>query len=139
MAMDMKDVVSPTVVVRRSGANRQRASVSNPEMVWQSAMEKIHALYGRLQVLIGFSDKDFNDYIKLREPQLWVKINTAWETVDGDVYGRFLDGRLSSEEFSAWKIALHNWIELMQSAVELYGLHRLSSVSTDRAFSCHAA
>ncbi|MBN2355243.1 hypothetical protein JXO59_03980 [candidate division KSB1 bacterium] len=99
-----------------------------------SAIGKVNRLYGHMQERTGFAATDFNTYLKVREPQLLAKMNAVWKLIDCDIYYRFLDGRLQEKEFRNWRKHLSEWVDVLRSAIELYCLHRIDVVESDKVF-----
>jgi hypothetical protein len=97
--------------------------VENPTQILAQALAKVGKMFQNLETRFSVDAADMYCFIRQREIKLYDAIVAEWDSLDNDIYSRYLKNEASRREIEQWRCRLQNWKRLLSAAVQLYRVH----------------
>lgn len=127
----MQSTLNDTALIQLP--RRVEPGSQDPLRIMEAASRRAGKWFASLQQRSHITASQVMDHLARREPKIKARLDALWSAVDGDIYGRYLEGVADAADLRAWRRDLHEWLRLLHAALELVRLHLGEELESDLA------
>ena len=94
--------------------------IENPEKVMNTIKSELVKEINEIKKKFGVDYREIEEYLRVNEPSISAEIDSLYVLIDTNIFEQYMNKKLTSRQYKAWKRNVQNWKEKMKERLEKY-------------------